>query len=441
MNSNRPQNQKEFDRSLENLPRQPEKVSRLYLGGKEDREIAEELSIESVTVRSHISSTCSQFSLTNDNNSSGCSHRGELICLFVKYKGEWVAPRRREEVGYPALEYPNGRVPLDSYFYLSRDNSEGNIESHCSQAILQPGALIRIKAAKLMGKTSLMSRIFAQAQKEAKIHTVEINLAEVDREKLDNSEAFLRWFCTIVGERLKLEDRLTEYWKGSAERRHGCTAYFERYLLSEINCPLVLGLDEVERIFPYAVAQDFLTLLRLWHERAKISPIWSKLRLIISHSTEVYVELRATQSPFNVGKPIELSEFTPEQVKTLTIKHELGWGDDRIANLMAMVGGYPYLIRLALYYLATSSTNLEQLLEKAPTEEGIYSDHLRGLLTTLCQDTDLAKAYKTVVTASNWVELDPMKTYLLWSMGLIRKQDNKVMPSCHLYHEYFRRVL
>lgn len=429
--------QETFDISLEKLTKQEEKILRLFLEGKDDPAIAEVLCCTQENVRCHLANICRKFVLTQKEDSRGCSHRDDLITLCCKFKPEWVAPPARLRVGYPALEYPNGRVPLDSYFYLSRNN----LELQCSQAILQPGALIRIKAPNLMGKTSLMSRIFAEAKKKVEIRTVEVNLAEADEEKLNNSEEFLRWFCTIVGERLELEEQLTNYWKGSSERRHGCTTYFDRYLLPQINCPLVLALDEVERIFPYAVAQDFLTLLRLWHEKAKTSPIWSKLRLIISHSTEVYVELRATQSPFNVGKPIELSEFTLEQIKTLAIRHGLGWGDSQVENLMSIIGGHPYLIRLALYHLTTQPISLEQLLRQAPTEEGIYRDHLRGLLATLRQDAELAKAYKAVVTALSWVELDPMKTYLLWSMGLVRKQDNKVMPRCDLYREYFRRIL
>ncbi|MBO3461065.1 AAA-like domain-containing protein [Aetokthonos hydrillicola Thurmond2011] len=429
--------QETFDTILEKLTKQEEKVLRLFLEGKDDRATAEVLYCTQENVRAHLANICKKFYLTQSENTRGCSHRDELIILCCKFKPEWVAPLSRQRVGCPSFEYPNGRVPLESYFYLPRNN----IELHCSQAILQSGALIRIKAPKLMGKTSLMTRIFAEAKKKMQICAVEVNLAEADREKLDDSEKFLRWFCTIIGEQLGLEQQLINYWKSSSELRHNCTTYFERYLLPQINCPLVLGLDEVERIFPYAVAQDFLTLLRLWHEKAKTSPIWGKLRLIISHSTEVYVKLKATQSPFNVGEPIELSEFSVEQIKNLAIRHGLGWADSQVDKLMMIIGGHPYLIRLALYHLATQSINLEQLLRQAPTEAGIYRDHLRGLLAILRQDADLAKAYKTVVTASSWVELDPMKIYLLWSMGLVSKQDNKVMPRCHLYHQYFRSVL
>ena len=158
-----------FDRSLGKLTKQEEKVLRLFLEGKDDRAIAEVLSCTQENVRSHLANICRKLTLTENVDSRGCSHRDELITLCFKFKPEWVAPPARKRVGYPSLEYPNGRVPLESYFYLSRNN----IEQHCSQAILESGALIRIKAPKLMGKTSLMSRIFAEAKKEVEIRTVE----------------------------------------------------------------------------------------------------------------------------------------------------------------------------------------------------------------------------------------------------------------------------
>ena len=55
----------------------------------------------------------------------------------------------------PELELPEGQVPLNSQFYLERSP----IEEECYKAILQPGALIRLKAPRRMGKSSLLARI------------------------------------------------------------------------------------------------------------------------------------------------------------------------------------------------------------------------------------------------------------------------------------------
>ena len=59
----------------------------------------------------------------------------------------------------------------------------------------------------------------------------------------------------------------------------------------------------------------------------------------------------------------------------------------------------------------------------------------------LQQSPKLALAWETVVASSEPVGLDPMHTYKLYSMGLVQRKDNKVIPRCNLYREYFYRVL
>ncbi len=347
----------------------------------------------------------------------------------------------------PELEYPDGQVPLDSPLYMQRPP----IESLCYETILKPGSLLRIKAPKLMGKTSLMARILAHAP-QPDYRTVYLDLGSVELAVLTNLDKFLRWLCFRVGKQLKLENQLNTYWDteilGSNDN---CTAYFEEYLLAEIDCPLVLGLDEVDRIFPYPeVAEDFFGMLRSWHEKGKIFDSWKQLRLVVAHSTEVHIPLDMNQSPFNVGVPVELTEFDEQQVQNLAQRHGLNWQNAQVADLKAMVGGHPYLVRLALYQIANHSHSplskegqgsLEQLLHAAPTEAGIYSNHLRRHLENLQAIPALAEAMKQVVTAPNPVELDSMQTYKLHSLGLVRRQDNYVTPRCNLYREYFRRVL
>ncbi|WP_445314293.1 AAA-like domain-containing protein [Microcoleus vaginatus] len=60
------------------------------------------------------------------------------------------------------LDNPEGSVSLDSPLYIDRPP----IESDSYQTIVKPGALIRIKAPRQMGKTSLVQRILDRAKKE-----------------------------------------------------------------------------------------------------------------------------------------------------------------------------------------------------------------------------------------------------------------------------------
>ncbi|MGF1938968.1 MAG: AAA-like domain-containing protein [Nostoc sp. ChiQUE02] len=339
-------------------------------------------------------------------------------------------------------EFPVGQVPLTSSFYVERPP----IEDRCFQEILQPGALIRIKASRQMGKTSLMARILDEARKHG-CQTVSISFHLADKAVFTSLDTFLRWFCESVGRKLKQLHQLDDYWSiyGSKDKT---TAYFEECLLEEIDSPLVISLDGVDRIFPHRdIAEDFFNLLRAWYEYAKYgdrsSELWKKLRLVLVHSKEVYIPLNINQSPFNVGLSIELQEFNQEQVQILVARHQgLNWTDAQIEKLMDMVGGHPYLVRLALYHVQHQDITLEQLLQTAPTEAGIYSDHLRGHLCNLDDHPNLVAAFSQVVKSLVPIELDSESAFKLHSMGLVVYcNDNKVMPRCNLYRQYFQHRL
>lgn len=334
--------------------------------------------------------------------------------------------------------FPEGSVSINSPLYVERYG----VENLCYETVVKPGSLIRIKAPELMGKTSLMNRILNYAEQQ-NYHTVYLDLKSVDKKILTNLEKFLRWLCCMVGRQLNLEGKLNDYWDteilGSNDN---CTVYFEEYLLSEINCPIVLGLDEVDRLFPYTeVVEDFFGMLRSWHEKGKISRIWEQLRLVIAHSTEVYIPLDINQSPFNAGIPIELREFNAKQIKDLAELHDLNWNDTQVNDLMNMVGGHPYLIRLAMYEVGSQKVTVEQLLQNASTEAGIYSNHLRRYLEVLQKNPELGQAVKDIVISPEPVELDSRQIYKLHSMGLVQRQNNHVTPRCNLYRQYFQRVL
>jgi len=331
------------------------------------------------------------------------------------------------------LEEPEGLVSLESPFYVERPP----VESDCYQAIIKPAALIRIKAPRQMGKSSLMSRILDRATQQG-YRKAELNFQSADAEFFTNLDRFLQWFCASITEELGLEEKLEQYWKGPLGSKSKCTRYFQKYLLSQIDRPIALGLDEVDRIFQHPViATDFFGLLRAWHERGKNDPAWKRVRLAIAHSKEVYIPLNINQSPFNVGLPIELPELNEQQVQDLVGRHGLEWCDSQREQLMAMVGGHPYLVRVALYQIARRRMSLPELLEIAPTEEGPYCDHLRRHLYNLEENGELAAAIKQVLAANVPVEIPTAEAFKLRSMGLVKFHGNAVMPLCNLYRQYY----
>ena len=109
---------------------------------------------------------------------------------------------------------------------------------------------------------------------------------------------------------------------------------------------------------------------------------------------------------------------------------------------MTMVGGHPYLVRLALYHIAQQDLTLQQLLEEAPTDAGIYREHLGRNLWNLQQHPELAQAFEQVIVSEHPVELKSMLAFKLNGMGLVNLQsDGVVLRHEHLYRPYFRSRL
>jgi hypothetical protein len=338
------------------------------------------------------------------------------------------------------LEFPSDAVPLQSPLYIDRPPVE---ERACAEAC-RPGSLIRIKAPRQMGKTSLVLRILSHAR-DSGLRPVMVNFQQAESSVLTDLNRFLRWFSVYVGQRLNLESRLDDYWDDEVGSKVSCTTYFQQYLLQNIDSPVVLALDEVNRVFEYPeLAQEFLPLLRAWHEEAAEQEIWQKLRIVIVHSTEVYVPLKLSQSPFNVGLPIQLQEFNLEQVHDLAKRY--GLDDDGIEAqdlkpLLDLVGGHPHLVQLALYWLRQRDVSPAQLLQDAATQSGIYRDHFLRHLTILNQNPELWAAYRQVVSSPSSVQLEAIAAYRLESMGLVKVNGNQVTPSCELYRRFFGNQL
>ncbi|WAL61357.1 AAA-like domain-containing protein [Thermocoleostomius sinensis] len=330
-------------------------------------------------------------------------------------------------------ELPEGQVPLGSVFYMERPP----IEADSYKTILQPGALIRIKGPRRMGKTSLMVRVLDYAAQQH-YQTVSLSLQLADRQVFQDLNRFLQWFCASVGLGLQLPSRLTDYWDDLFGSQISCKMYFEQYLLTAIAHPLVLGLDDVDRLFQFPhLASDFFGLLRSWHEEGKNREIWKKLRLVVVHSNEVYIPLEANRSPFNVGLPIELKPFTVVQVQTLANRYGLSWSVEDAKKLMDLVDGHPFLVRQGLHHIWHNNVTLDELVQTPASGEGIYYEHLQQQLWYLQQQPELAEVFAQALTQSS-TEFDLVQLSKLQSMGLVHLQGNRPVPSCRLYRQYFQ---
>jgi hypothetical protein len=330
----------------------------------------------------------------------------------------------------PALENPEGSVRADSPFYIHPAD-----EPRCCAELDKPGALIRIKSPRGFGKSSLTARLLAHARGKG-YRTVALNLYGTDQKFFAEPDLFMQWFCASVGKELGLRVRKEEYWDDTFGANDNSRDYFEKYLLKSDGTVLVLAIDNFDRIFAHgAIETDFCGLLRSWHELARINPLWERFRLVLSHSLEPYATKDIHQSPFNVGLPVGLGELSADQVRHLVRLHGLQLSEAELSQLLELVGGHPYLVRKALYELAIG-LSLATFLAEAPTEAGVYCNHLRGLLKAVENHPELAEALRQVVGSSEPVKLRSEQAFKLESLGLVVPEGNLERPRCRLYAQY-----
>ncbi|MEH1884286.1 AAA-like domain-containing protein [Nostoc sp.] len=340
---------------------------------------------------------------------------------------------------------PGGQIPLDSVLYIDRPI----LESLCYEAIQQPGALLNIRAPKQMGKTSLMTRILAYSETIGD-RTVSVNLQLANDEILQNLDRFLKWFCARVSKQLDLPNEIANFWDNSLGSKSNATDYFQDVILTNLdrgvssreNSPLVIAIDELNQLFAYPdVAREFLQLLRTWSEQAKednadINP-WHRLRLVTIHSTEILMPPSIALSLLNTGLMIELHEFTPAQVQDLAYRCEQEITSSQTQRLIALLGGHPYRLQLAFYYLQQQTITLEELLENSAIAAAIYADHLEQQWWNLQRYPDLLRSFTEIVRQSSPVDCEAVQASQLYKMGLVHLHDMKARLACELFRPFF----
>ena len=332
------------------------------------------------------------------------------------------------------LEMPGGTIDPQSTFYVERPSDHTALA-----AIERQGVTISIKAPRQMGKSSLLMRIMDVATRQGKrVALLDFQLFE--KTALTAANTFFHQFCSWLTLEVDVEDRLNDYWQAPLGNTQRCTRYMGRHLLPQLGRSLVLALDEVETIFDTDFRDDFFGMLRSWHNSRASAPIWKQLDLALVSSTEPYQLIgNLNQSPFNVGTQIELMDFTPEQVADLNHRHGAPLHSDQIQECIVLFGGQPYLVRQALYLVASGRIPATDLFTHATDDGGPFDDHLCYHFFRLHDREDLIQGLRQVIRDNTCT--DERVAYRLHSAGLVRIEGRTVLPRCRLYADYFREHL
>ena len=339
-------------------------------------------------------------------------------------------PRPRPSADPIRLELPSDTIDPESRFYIEREG-----DALCQTDIARQGVTITIKAPRQLGKSSLLVRTMQCAVAAGKTVAL-LDFKLLDRDTLESPEAFFRNLCHWITDELALTDKVDRFWEPRLGRVQRCTKYIKTHVLHAVGDSLVLAMDEVDRMFDCPFRYDFFSMLRSWGESRRPGNEWKRLDLALVISTEPYLLIEDRRSPFNVGQVIELDDFTLDQVRDLNTRHGHPLSEAELTDLMSLIGGHPYLVRRALYLIASGQTDVETLIANAARDDGPFGDHLRRHLFRFRDKPDLRQAMAQIIARNTCS--DDLLFFRLRGAGLARRAGSAVIPRYGLYATYFR---
>jgi hypothetical protein len=219
---------------------------------------------------------------------------------------------------------------------------------------LSQGEFCYVLDSRQIGKSSLMLRTAGRLREEGPLAII------LDLTALGQNLTAEQWYAGLLGKVAKelwqmdidLEDELDEFWLA-----HPQMGPFQRWMsalrevvLAKTQRPVVIFLDEIDavRSLPFSTDEFFAGIREAYNRRTR-DPEFKRLTFcLLGVATPSDLMQEARMTPFNIGKRIELKDFTPEEAAPLAAGLER---DDRLAKklldrILYWTGGHPYLTQV-----------------------------------------------------------------------------------------------
>ena len=304
-----------------------------------------------------------------------------------------------------------------------------------------------------MGKSSLIVRTAAELKKR-RIRSVIIDLqGKIERGMA--AEAFYASLIDAFIRQLQLPVKLEQWWLDhsllSATQRF--SDFVRDEVLPRIQKRLVVFIDEIDSTLNLDFSDDFFAAIRaFYNERARNASFKRVAVVMLGVAAPQDLIKDRARSPFNIGRRIELTDFTLAEAGTLAA----GLPVDKttaalcLARVFDWTGGHPYLTQTVCAALAMDAQShwdhqdIDHLIKRLFFSDATWSDpNLANTRDRLVEDQEYSDALLDVyrrILAGELVrddERSPLHVRLKLS-GIVKVFPGGVLrPRNQIYKQLF----
>jgi hypothetical protein len=340
-----------------------------------------------------------------------------------------------------------GTVQASGGIYISRDADEELLR------LCQAGEFCYVLTPRQIGKSSLMVATMERLAEEG-IRSVETDLTEMGTELSGlTAEQWYLGLIDLIVDQLDLDVDYMAWWN---ERAHlGPTQRLSQFLrqvvLEQVSEPVVIFIDEIDSTLNLDFTDDFFAAIRACYNARASDPAFKRLSFVLlGVATPGDLISDPQRTPFNVGRRIDLTDFTGDEAIPLADGLRLPpvEAGQVLTWILDWTGGHPYLTQRLCAAAAASPTKswdtgaVDDLVEKTFLgEQSAQDSNLRFVRDMLTQRApDKAAVLKTYrrIRAGKAVpdeERSLAKTHLKLS-GIVKAEDGIL----HIRNEIYRRI-
>jgi WD40 repeat protein len=323
---------------------------------------------------------------------------------------------------------------------------------------LKAGEFCAVLNSRQQGKSSLAIHTWAKL-KQDNIACIVIDLMKVV-EKDITADQFYSGICQNLVSNFKLSINRRQWWRerNDLSSLQRFSEFIEEVLLAEVRQPVVICFDEINTVIKLPFKDDFFKLIRTcYNQRAQNSDYKRLTFALFGVAAPWDLISDNTQTPFNIGREIELHGFVGDDATVATLAQGFSGKiiespAEMIKAILCWTGGQPFLTQRLCQLVANAETipknKLQEWVAKfvktriidrwgADDPQEHFKTIRERLLTEDARIVRRLGIYRQILQEGAVAADKSQEQMDLRLTGLVVKQEDKLVAYNPIYQEVF----